>query len=146
MKRYLAKNLGLLLLAIGALLLFINLDTALTVCFVGAFLRLIYNSEKYKWFKYIHSQILKRIGPTQFQREAMHTCLWGFYKACADFLLIAIIPFYLIPKLDMSWWIGWIIGVVYVILLKPIFTRLDDVDKGMANDIINQYIEMATGN
>lgn len=146
MKRNLAKNLGLSLLAIGILLLLINPVIGVIVCFIGSFLRLIYNSEKYKWFKYMHLQILERIGPTQFQKEAMHSCLCGFYKACADLLLIIIVPFYLIPKLEVSWWVGWIIGMIYIILLKPIFTKLDDVDQGKANDIISQYVEMIKGN
>ncbi|MBD5211000.1 MAG: hypothetical protein HDS77_07025 [Bacteroidales bacterium] len=142
MARRFLKNIAWPLLLIGVGLIVFNLRLeGLICCFFGAFMRLVYNSEKYKYFKFLHLELLRECGPSTIQKEALSACLWGFYRSVVDFLIVIIIPFIVIPQLDFAWWGNMIIAIVYFQMLKPIFKGLDDVDKEAIIRQINIDIE-----
>lgn len=85
----------------------------------------------------------KRVGTCQTQKMALNACLFGFYKGLIDLLAVIVIPFIVIPRLDFPFYVNSIIGIAYIVSLKPIFKPLDDVDRASADRIVDEYIEMA---
>lgn len=141
MKRALTANIGWIFITVGLttmLVVDINLYS-LTITFVGFFLRLVYNSEKYKFFKFLNSELLHAYGKSESQQRALSSCLFGFYRGTFDFMAIIILPFFIIPRLDLPWYGDWLIGIVYIVALKPIFTGLDEKDRELIKQIVNNY-------
>lgn len=146
MSRMYLNSIAWLLLLVGVVLILFDIKIwGLICCYLGAFMRLIYNSEKYKFYKYCHIQLLKEFGPTLFQRQSMSTCLWAFYRGLIDFAIIVIIPFFLIPQLDFAWWGNIILAIVYILSLKPIFKGISDEDRQIVDNIIDSYRKKVMG-
>ncbi len=139
MNRGIFAIMGWVAIAIGIGILFLHSPIlGLIIIFVGAFLRLIYNSEKYKFFKYIHLELFREYGSCAIQAYAQRRCLWGFYRGVIDFAAVVILPFFIIPALDLPWYCESIISLVYCFMLRPIFKPLGPQDIELANHIISQ--------
>lgn len=141
MNRASAANIGWILITVGLIIMLAVGDNlySLTITFIGFFLRLIYNSEKYKFFKFLNSELLHTYGKSEFQQRALSSCLFGFYRSAFDFMAIIILPFFIIPRLDLPWYGDWLIGIVYIVALKPIFTGLDGKERERIKQIVNNY-------
>lgn len=141
MRRALTANIGWLLIIAGLVTIMvvgINLYSLIT-SFVGFFLRLIYNSEKYKYFKFLSAELLLHYGKSVFQQEARTNYLFGFYRGIVDFLAVIILPFIMIPRLHIPWYCDWLLGIAYILALKPIFSSIDELDKRQIKQIVNGY-------
>ena len=141
MKRKLVSYLGFLFIISGIIIgLFSSWGlVSLIIVFFGLFMRLIYNSEKYKFYKFLHLQILRKIGPTIYQKRCMKSCLIGFYLAIVDLLGVVILPFLIIPGLNWPWYIDFILALICLFFLKPIFSPLDEIDKKIATHATEEY-------
>lgn len=141
MSRFYVSISGWVLIIAGIVLMLtvgVNAYSLITL-FVGFFLQLIYNSEGYKYFKYLHLGLLKRYGVSYFQEKAKTKCLVSFYLALIDFLAVIILPFFIIPELNLPWYFDSLIAIVYIVALKPIFSKIDEVDKEQINTLIEAY-------
>lgn len=141
MRRGFTANLGWFLIIIGIITMWcldVNFYSLITI-FAGFFLRLIYNSEKYKFFKALNWRLLQIYGKSNFQHKALTSCLYGFYRAVIDLLIVIILPFVIIPMLDIPWYCDYVIGMVYLLALKPIFRDIDYVDKKQIQQIVTAY-------
>lgn len=147
MIRSLTANLGWAFIIAGIILIaFVGINVySIIAAFVGFFLRLIYNSEKYKFFKLLSKELLRTYGKSEFQQKTHTVSLWGWYRGAFDFLVIVILPFLIIPMLDLPWYCNSLIGMVYGLALKPIFTRLDDKDRELVKQMINNVSACGQG-
>lgn len=141
MKRGLTANLGWIFIIGGIILILISGITAYSLIsvFLGFFLRLIYNSEKYKYFKFLNSELLQTCGKSDFQQKALSSCLFGFYRGLIDLLGVILLPFFIIPILNLPWYCNWLIGILYIFALKPIFAKLNETDRVQVKQIVTWY-------
>ncbi len=139
MNRFASAILGWILIGIGIVGVCLTYYLiGLFLIFLGFFFRLIYNSEKYKFYKYIHLQLLKEYGSTPDQKKCMSQCLWGFYRGIVDLIFVVILPFFIYPQLNVNGFAGSIIAIVYILALKPIFMPLDTKDRELADNILKK--------
>lgn len=141
MKRHIGAKLGWLFIAAGIIsLLIANINPYSLICiFIGFFVRLIYNSEKYKYFKALNLKLLHVYGSSPFQQRVVKYCLTGFYFGIIDFLVVITLPFIIIPMIDLPWYCDSLIAIIYILALKPIFTGLDEIDKEQIDQIVSSY-------
>lgn len=140
MARKFLSSIAWLLLLVGiCLIVFKTYKWGLVCCFFGAFMRLIYNSEKYKYFNYLHLELLREFGPTLLQKKAKSACLFGFYRGLIDFIIVLVVPFIVVPQFNLPWWAVLLMSIVFILLLKPIFMKLDAVDKKQIAHTIDSY-------
>ncbi len=140
MRRYVGANIAWLLLVFGisSLLCFTNHLYGLVLLYLGFFMRLIYNAEKYKFFKYVNLGLLKKMGVCSAQKNIQSLCLWGFYRAVIDTIAIVVLPFIIVPALNWPWYIDTLVAIVYLLSLKPIFSPIDEADIKLANEAIDK--------
>lgn len=144
MKRVIVQWLGLLFIVIGCIsvwfLQFRYIVIGLIVLYLGFFLRLIYNSEKYKFYKYVNSKLISAGCHSYFQRSVNRNRIFGLSRASVDLIAVFLLPFLIINLLNLPWYIDSLIAVIYVISLRPIFKDIDSVDRRIADDIVEQYV------
>lgn len=141
MKRAITAIVGWILITAGLVaILAVGISIySLIAIFFGFFFRLIYNSEKYKYFKLLNLELLNAYGKSDFQQKAVSICLFGFYRAVFDFCMIIVLPFIIVPKLSLPWYIDWLIALIYIAALKPIFTGIDTVDSEQIRQMVINY-------
>ena len=141
MKRSTGAKVGWLLIAAGVISLLIARINpySLISIFIGFFIRLIFNSEKYKFFKALNLELLHAFGSSPYQQRARRYSLLGFYFGIFDLLVVIILPFIIIPMINLPWYCDSLIGIVYYLALRPIFAEIDEIDREQIEQIVSSY-------
>lgn len=113
--------------------------SCLTVLFFGFFCRLIYNSEKYYFFKYIEKTVAEHhplLKTQKFQSVSRYT----LYKRFFDLAVVTVLPFVIVPMLKLNDILEWVIAIVYIAALRFVFSGLGEADKKLAEKTIQDTI------
>ena len=141
MKRNYGRILGWILIIAGAICVWLLgfKPAYLAILFFGFFFRLIYNSEKHKYFKYMETVLrIKNAHPYDIytiypiQRKAL-------YKSAIDFIAVIVLPFFIVPRLNLPWYVDSLIAIIYVIAVMHIFRDMDEQDRNEVDNLINEH-------
>lgn len=106
--------------------------------FIGSLSLIIYNSEKYKYFKLLHIALSQKGYNVSFKKQrliCLLLCMFLFFCNSFSWGFMAYIN--LIPQ-----WVVNVVGGLYILFLLPLALSPDDIEKQLANESVEKLIDL----
>ena len=135
---------GIIFLSFGIFFMFFKAPTVRLVgsveIFIGSLSLIIYNSEKYKYFKLLHNSLLQKGYNVTFKKQRLF-CLFLCFALffCNLFSWSYLLYVSIISKIVFN-----IVGIVFTLLLLPVLLSTDNMEKQLADESANKFIDIMT--